>query len=154
NEAKIFAGGHSIGGAASFIACGQDVRISKGVNLDGYIIEPSLTADLTNYENKALLLIQSDREKYPKNMKAAVEQLRKGNEVRIDQLSTKANLQRVSFELAGHLDFSDLPFLITMPAWGRSLDLVGDRDGRKLLKETAAIAIDFFCEEPATPRNG
>ena len=152
NEAKIFAGGHSIGGAASFIACGQDWRISKGLNLDGYIIEPS---NLTNYENKELLLVHSDREKYPKdkNMKGAVELLRKGDEARIDKLSTKANLQRISFQAAGHLDFSDLPLLITMPTLVRAIGLMGDRNGRKFLKETAAIAIEFFDKEPATPCN-
>jgi len=155
NEAKIFAVGHSIGGAASFIVCGQDGRISKGVNLDGYVVEPSLASDSTNYGNKELLLIHSDREKYPKNknMKGAADLLRAGDEIRIEKLSTKANLQRISFRLAGHLDFSDLPLLVTIPALVRAVGLMGDRDGRKLLKETAAIAIEFFNKEPATPLN-
>ena len=146
NKAKIFAAGHSIGGASSFIACGQDERISKAVNLDGYIIDPSLNDDLTNYQNKELLLVHSDREKYPqdKNMKGAIDLLYAGDEIRIAKLSAQANLQRISLRLVGHFNFSDLPLLITIPALVRSIGLMGDCDGRKLLKETAAIAIEFF----------
>jgi len=155
NEAKIFAGGHSIGGAASFIVCGQDRRISKGLNLDGYVADPSLAGDSTNYDNKELLLIHSDREQYPKNknMRGAVDILCANDEIRIEKLSAKASLQRISFRLAGHLDFSDLPLLITIPALVRATGLIGDRDGRKLLQETAAIAIKFFNSQPPTSRN-
>jgi hypothetical protein len=149
NEAKIFAAGHSIGGSASFVACGQDLRISKGVNFDGYIFDSSLTGDLTNYKNKELLFIHSDREKYPKdkNMKSATALLYKAGEIRIEKLSKEANLQKITFQLAGHFNFSDLPLLITIPALVRSIGLMGDRDGRKFLKETAAIAIEFFNRE-------
>ncbi len=59
NQNKIFAAGHSIGGAASFIACGKDQRISKGVNLDGSFID----AANTNYARKELLKINADRDK-------------------------------------------------------------------------------------------
>jgi dienelactone hydrolase len=149
NKVKIFAAGHSIGGSASFIACGQDRRIAKGVNLDGYIVDPSLTGNSINYKNKELLLVHSDREKYPqdKNMKLGTDLLYAGDEIRIDKLSTKANLQRISFQLAGHFNFSDLPLLITIPALVRSIGLMGDCDGLKLLKETSAIAIEFFNQD-------
>jgi Platelet-activating factor acetylhydrolase, isoform II len=149
NEAKIFAAGYSIGGSSSFVACGQDGRITKGVNLDGYIFDPSLASDSTNYKNKELLFIHSDREKYPKdkNRKRWMDIISAGDEIRIEQLSTKANLQRIAFPLTEHLDFSDLPFLITIPALVRSIGLLGDGDGRKLLKETATIAIEFFNNE-------
>jgi hypothetical protein len=149
NKAKIFAAGHSIGGSASFIACGQDERIAKGVNLDGYILDPSLDGDSINYQNKKLLLIHSDREKYPKDkkMRRWIDLLYAGDEIRIKQLSTQVNLQRIVFPLAGHLNFSDLSCLITIPALVRSIGLMGDGDGRKLLKETATIAIEFFNSE-------
>lgn len=149
NEAKIFAAGYSIGGSSSFIACGQDARITKGVNLDGYIFDPSLAGDSTNYKDKELLFMHSDREQYPKdkNTKRWMDIISAGDEIRIEQLSTKANLQRIAFPLTEHLDFSDLPFLITIPALVRSIGLIGDGDGRKLLKETATIAIEFFNNE-------
>jgi hypothetical protein len=149
NEAKIFAAGYSIGGSSSFIACGQDNRITKGVNLDGYIFDPSLAGDSTNYKNKKLLFIHSDREKYPKdkNRKRWMDIISAGDEIRIENLSTEANLQRIAFQLSEHLDFSDLPLLITIPALGRSIGLMGDGDGHKLLKETATIAIEFFNNE-------
>lgn len=149
NEAKIFAAGYSIGGSSSFIACGQDGRITKGVNLDGYIFDPSLAGDSTNYQNKKLLFIHSDREKYPKdkNTKRWMDIIFTGDGIRIEQLSTRANLQTMAFPLIEHLDFSDLPFLIAIPALVRSIGLIGDGDGRKLLKETATIAIEFFNNE-------
>ncbi len=149
NEARIFAAGHSIGGSASLVACGQDQRIAKGVNLDGYIIDPALTGDSMNYKNKKLLLINSERKKYPKDqsMRRWMNLLYAGDEIRIEQLSTTANLQRIVVPLAGHFNFSDLPFLITIPALVRSIGLMGDGDGRKLLKETATISIEFFNNE-------
>lgn len=149
NEDKIFAAGYSIGGSSSLIACGQDRRITKGVNLDGYIFDPSLASDSTNYKNKKLLFIHSDREKYPKdkNTKRWMDIIFAGDEIRIEQLSTQANLQTISFQLSEHLDFSDLPFLITIPALVRSIGLIGDGDGRKLLKETATITIEFFNDK-------
>jgi Platelet-activating factor acetylhydrolase, isoform II len=149
NEAKIFAVGYSIGGSASFVACGQDGRITKGVNLDGYIFDPSLDGDSINYKNKKLLFIHSDREKYPKdkNRKCWMDIISAGDEIRIENLSTEANLQIIAFQLSEHLDFSDLPLLITIPALVRSSGLIGDCDGRKLLKETATIAIEFFNNE-------
>ncbi len=149
NESKIFAAGYSIGGSSSLIACLQDGRITKSVNLDGYIFDPSLGGSSVNYKSKKLLFIHSDREKYPKdkNTKRWMDIISAGDEIRIEQLSTKANLQRISFPLTEHLDFSDLPLLITIPALIRSIGLIGDGDGRKLLKETATISIDFFNNE-------
>jgi hypothetical protein len=149
NESKIFAAGYSIGGSSSFIACGQDERITKGVNLDGYIFDPSLGGDSINYQNQKLLFIHSDREKYPKdkNSKRWMDIIFAGDEIRLENLSTKANLKRIAFQLAEHLDFSDLPFLVTIPALVRLIGLMGDGDGRKLLKETATITIEFFNNE-------
>ena len=149
-ETKIFAAGHSIGGSASFIACGQDWRISKGVNIDSYInIDPNLISESTNYQNKELLFVRSDRKQYPKNKtrKGVYDLLYAVDEVRIENFSTKANLRKISFAFSSHLDFTDLPFLITIPSFGRAVELMGDRDGRKLLIETAAIAIEFFNQE-------
>jgi hypothetical protein len=149
NEAKIFAAGYSIGGSASFVASGQDRRIAKSVNLDGYIFDPSLDGDSINCQNKKMLFIHSDREKYPKdkNRKRWMDIISAGEEIRIENLSTKVNLQRIAFPLTEHLDFSDLPLLITIPALVRSIGLMGERDELKLLKETSAIAIEFFNRE-------
>jgi dienelactone hydrolase len=57
---RIFAAGHSLGGAASFIACGKDPRISKGIDLDGIFVD--LDIDRADYSNKQLLLVNTDRE--------------------------------------------------------------------------------------------
>ena len=89
---QIFAAGHSIGGAASFIACGIDRRISKGVNFDGYFLDN----DNTNYDLQELLLINSDRDRYPKNkalrIKYEIDLEFAKDKVRIEHLAAKANL--------------------------------------------------------------
>jgi Platelet-activating factor acetylhydrolase, isoform II len=151
DENRIFAAGHSSGGAASFIACGRDRRISKALNLDGGIIDPDI--DSTNYDCKELFLINADRQKYPdKNNRAEFDALFAKDELRVEKLAAKANLQQIQLKLAHHLNFTDLPLFI-MPAFGRVIGFMGDVDGRKMLAKTSAIAIEFFNEEPATPRN-
>jgi predicted dienelactone hydrolase len=75
NISKIFAAGHSIGGAASFVACGHDRRISKAVDLDGVFVD--LEMENADYTRKKLLSINSDREKYkPKDKKACINMMR------------------------------------------------------------------------------
>ncbi len=144
NPDKIFTIGHSIGGAASFIACGQDRRISKAINLDGSV------ADTGNvdYAGKALLLINSDREKFkPKGRKLQIEfdKFIIKDKINIDKLSMKANLKKLSFRLTTHYDFTDLPILIR-PIIGRKIGLLGEVNGLKLLREILAAMLDFINE--------
>jgi len=146
NTSKIFAAGHSIGGSASFVACGMDRRISKGINFDGYFFDN----DNTNYLHKELLLINADRDRYPKNKtlrsKYECDLAFAKDKVRIEHLSKKSNLKQLVFQFTDHLNFWDLP-LIVRPTFGKAIGFIGDRDGRKLLTETAAIAIEFFNQE-------
>jgi hypothetical protein len=103
NIDKIFAAGHFIGVAASFIACGKDKRIARGVNLDGAFYD----AIDTDYTGKKLLLIYSDRDCYRLKNKAArlqFDPIVDGDNLRIEQLSKKANLQKLTFDLANHLN--------------------------------------------------
>jgi Platelet-activating factor acetylhydrolase, isoform II len=143
NTSKIFAAGHSVGGSSSFVAYGMDRRISKGINFDGYFFDN----DNTNYLHKELLLINADRDRYPKNKtlrsKYECDLAFAKDKVRIEHLSKKSNLKQLVFQLTDHLNFCDLP-LIVRPTFGKAIGFIGDRDGRKLLTETAAIAINFF----------
>ncbi len=61
NANKIFTAGRSAGGAASFVACGQDRRILKAVDLDGIFID--LGIENAAYTGKKLLSINNDRER-------------------------------------------------------------------------------------------
>lgn len=142
DEERIFAAGHSSGGAASFIACGRDRRISKAVNLDGNIIDPAI--DSTNYEGKELYLINADRQKYPESKSSdGHDELFAKDELRVEHLAAKAKLQQISFELAHHMNFTDLSLIIS-PAFGGKMVFGGEIDGLKLLTQTSAIAIEFF----------
>jgi alpha-beta hydrolase superfamily lysophospholipase len=144
NPDKIFAIGHSIGGAASFIACGQDRRISKAINLDGAVAD----AGNVDYTGKALLLINSDREKFkPKGRKIQIEfdAFLVKDKINVEKLSTKANLKELLFRLTTHYDFADLSILIR-PAIGKKIGLLGEVNGLKLLRETSAIMLDFLDE--------
>jgi dienelactone hydrolase len=141
---RIFTAGHSIGGAASFVACGKDRRISKGIDLDGTFID--LEFDSANYTNKKLLLIQSDREKYKPKDKKMLEQYNAitGNErMWIDRLSAKANLEKLVFESTNHVSFTDLSIFIN-PTIGKKLGLLGDIDGFRVLSKTSTTMINFF----------
>lgn len=62
DPSRIFTVGHSLGGAASFVACGKDKRIAKGVELDSIFID--LDYKNANYTDKELLIIYADRERY------------------------------------------------------------------------------------------
>jgi cephalosporin-C deacetylase-like acetyl esterase len=142
NGHQVFAAGHSAGGAASFIACGQDQRITKGVNLDGYFVD----VPGTNYDHKELLLIQADRDRYrPKNKKtrARYDLFAAKDQVRIEKLAAQANLQQLMIPYTKHFDFSDLPVLL-LPTFSRTLGLSGAADGLELSQTTARTMIDFF----------
>ncbi len=144
NVHQVFAAGHSAGGAASFIACGQDSRITKGVNLDGYFVD----VPGTNYDHKKLLLINADRDKYrPKNKKnrARYDLFASKDRVRIEKLAAKANLQQLVIPSTKHFDFSDLPILLR-PAFSQTLGLSGEAEGLELLSKTSAIMLDFFSK--------
>ena len=146
NNSKIFAAGHSAGGAASFVACGQDRRISKAVNLDGAFID--LGMENAKYTGKKLLSINSDREKYkPKDRKSLSQYNAIGaiDKLWMDKLATQANLQQQIIPLATHYSFTDLSILIN-PRIGRKLGLLGQSNGLSILTETSKIMIDFFNE--------
>ena len=140
---KIYTAGHSVGGSASFIACGIDRRISKAINFDGYFFD----SDDTNYSNKELLLITGDRDRYPKSRalrhKYQMDLTFTKDRTRVEQLSAKANLKQQVCRSADHFNFSDIS-LIIKPAFGKATGFIGDVDGRKLLSETATIAIEFL----------
>jgi dienelactone hydrolase len=142
NTDKIFAAGHSLGGAASFIVCGKDKRIARGVNLDGAFYD----AIDTDYTGKKLLLIYSDRDRYrPKNKadRLQFDTIVDGDKLRIEKLSAKANLQKLTFDLANHLNFSDIS-LIIQPSFAKVIGLIGKTDGLQLLLKTSTAIIDFF----------
>lgn len=145
NVNKIFAAGHSIGGAASFIACGKDKRIFKGVNLDGRFIN----AVDTNYAGKELLKITADRDKYkPKNKTARsrYDSFITKDKIQIENLSVKANLHKLSFEDANHFNFTDLSIIIK-PIFAKMIGLVGKTNGLNLLSKTSTIMIDFLNKQ-------
>jgi dienelactone hydrolase len=141
---RIYAAGHSIGGAASFIACGKDRRISKGIDLDGAFVD--LEFDSADYTGKDLLLIHADREKYKPKDKKILEQyhaIAAKDRIWIDRLSTKTNLEKMVFKSANHTSFTDISMFVN-PTIGRRLGLVGDIDGFRVLSETSVMMMDFF----------
>jgi dienelactone hydrolase len=141
---RIFAAGHSIGGAASFVACGKDRRINKGVDLDGVFID--LELDSADYMGKELLLINADGEKYKPKDKKMLEQynaITANEKMWIDRLATKANLEKLVFESTNHISFTDLSIFLN-PSIGKKLGLLGDIDGFRVLSETSTIMINFF----------
>jgi dienelactone hydrolase len=141
---RIFAAGHSIGGAASFIACGKDRRINKGVDLDGVFID--LELDSADYMGKELLLINADGEKYKPKDKKMLEQynaITANNKMWIDRLATKANLEKLVFESTNHISFTDLSIFLNPPI-GKKLGLLGDIDGFRVLSETSTTMMNFF----------
>jgi len=142
NPNKIFAAGHSIGGAASFVACGKDKRIAKGANLDGIFIDPANT----NYANKELLLISSNLVKYsPKdaNTRTRIETIVAKDKIQREQLAVKANLHQCSFPSASHFNFMDLPLIIRFTL-GIKIGLFGNVNGLELLSKTSAEMMNFF----------
>ncbi len=141
---RMFAAGHSIGGAASFVACGKDRRINKGVDLDGVFID--LELDSADYTGKKLLLINADREKYKPKDKKSLEQytaITANDGMWIDRLSTKANLERLVYESTNHNNFTDLSIFFN-PSIGKKLGLLGDVNGLEVLSKTSIIMMNFF----------
>jgi hypothetical protein len=147
NASKIFAAGHSIGGGASFVACGQDRRILKAVDLDGVFTD--LGFENAEYTGKRLLSINADRERHkPKNKK----KLRQYDLIIaidkswMDKLAAKADLQQQIVELTTHYSFTDLSLLIN-PVIGRKIGLLDRSDGLSILSETSKTMINFFNED-------
>ncbi|WP_310483555.1 hypothetical protein [Chamaesiphon sp. VAR_48_metabat_403] len=144
NPSRIFAAGHSIGGAASFVACGQDRRISKAVDLDGAFVD--LDIENANYIGKKLLSINADREQYKPKDKKSLRQydaIITIDKLWMDKLDNKANLQKQIIESTTHYSFTDLSILIN-PAIGRKIGLLGRSDGLSILSRTSKTIIDFF----------
>jgi pimeloyl-ACP methyl ester carboxylesterase len=144
NRNKVFAAGHSIGGAASFVACGKDDQISKGVNLDGIFIDPANT----NYPSKELLLISSNWGKYSpkdKSSRSRIDTIVAKDQIQREKLAVKANLHQRSFESASHFNFMDLP-LIIRSSIGKKIGLFGNINGLELLSKTSAEMMNFFNE--------
>ncbi len=147
NVSKIFAAGHSAGGSASFVACGQDQRISKAVDLDGVFID--LGFENADYTGKRFLSINADRERHkPKDQK----RLRQYNPIIaidkfwMDKLAIRADLQQQTVELTTHYSFTDLSLLIN-PAIGRKMGLLDQSDGLSILSETSKTMMNFFNED-------
>jgi Platelet-activating factor acetylhydrolase, isoform II len=138
---RIFAAGHSVGGAASFVVCGKDSRIAKGINLDGIFVN---TVGM-NYEAKELLLISSDREKSrPKdNTQKRYDLIMSKDKIQREQLSLKTNLEQTSLLETDHFDFTDL-LLIIRPNIGKRIGFVGKMGGLKCLLETSRDMMKFF----------
>jgi dienelactone hydrolase len=146
NTSKIFAAGHSAGGAASFVACGQDRRILKAVDLDGAFVD--LEIENADYTGKKLLSVNADREKYKPKAKKSLHQydaIITIDKLWMDKLAAKANLQQQIIESTTHYSFTDLSILIN-PRIGRKLGLLGRSDGLSILSETSKTMIDFFNE--------
>jgi predicted dienelactone hydrolase len=146
DSSRIFAAGHSAGGSASFVACGRDRRISRGIDLDGTYVD--LDLEIADYAGKKLLLIHSDREKYKPKNKVGIHQYNAMiaiDEQWTDKLGIKANLQKTLFESTTHSGFTDLSILIN-PAIGKKIGLLGQSDGLTVLKESARVMINFLNE--------
>jgi Platelet-activating factor acetylhydrolase, isoform II len=144
NTSKIFAAGHSAGGAASFVACGQDRRILKAVDLDGAFVD--LGIENADYTGKKLLSVNADREKYKPKHKKSLRQydaIIAIDKLWMDKLAARANLQQQIIESTTHYSFTDLSILIN-PAIGQKIGLLGRSDGLSILAETSKLMIDFF----------
>jgi pimeloyl-ACP methyl ester carboxylesterase len=142
---RIFAVGHSTGGSASFLACGTDSRIAKGVNLDGFLYMDRI--DITG-TGKEFLLMLSDRDKYapqgnkPQNI---FDVLMARDKIRIDRLARYSNVRQELLKSARHISFMDLP-LIVHPISSKYMGLFGEGDRLDLLLKTSTRMMDFFEE--------
>jgi dienelactone hydrolase len=146
DPSRIFAAGHSLGGAASFVACGKDARIAKGVELDSILID--LEHENANYSDKELLVIYADRERYKlaeknKNNRRLYDANFAIDKKWMDILATKTDVQKLTIDRTTHSSFTDLGILIN-PAIGRKIGLLGQADELSILAETSKIMIDFF----------
>lgn len=140
---RIFAFGHSIGGTASFLVCGQDKRLSKCANLDGRLVR---FTDVT-YPDKKLMLLEADANPTDAEIEKwgisrdDFEALMSEHEKAMQILCTQANCQRLTFKQAKHLNFTDVP-LVFKPS--KIMGLVGETDSFELLSSTSIKLIDFF----------
>jgi dienelactone hydrolase len=143
---RIFAAGHSSGGAASFLACGTDPRITKSVNLDGFLYMDEI--DIDGME-KEFLLILSNRDQYAlqsSKSQTSFDVVMAKDKTRIDRFLDHANARKHLLRSASHLSFTDLP-LILNPMLSKRLGLFGEGDGLDLLSRTSAMMIDFLGEK-------
>ncbi len=143
---RIFAAGHSLGGAASFVACGKDARIKKGVELDSIFID--LDHENANYTDKKLLVIYADRERYKLAEKNTNNRRLYDANFAIDKkwmdiLATKTDVRKLTIDRTTHSSFTDLGILIN-PAIGKKIGFLGQADGLDILLETSRIMVDFF----------
>jgi dienelactone hydrolase len=146
NTSKIFAAGHSIGGSASFAACGQDRRISKSANFDGFFYMEEIDLSCTD---KEFLLIQPDRPKSRSNDKKSQNEfslLMAKDSRRITELANNQNFHHLLFPAVTHMSFMDLPLVIN-PTFGKTMSLFGKADGLDLLQRTARVTMDFFNKQ-------
>jgi dienelactone hydrolase len=140
---KIFAAGHSSGGSASFLTCGTDSRISKSVNLDGFLYMDQIDIAGTG---KEFLLMLSDRDKYssrgnkPQN---SFDVVMAKDKIRIDRFARHANVHKHLLQSANHFNFMDLP-LILNPVFSKCIGLFGEVDRLDLLLKTSAKMIGFL----------
>ena len=143
DSTRIFAAGHSLGGSASFAACGKDPRISKSVNLDGffYIDEISMSC----MEKDFLLILPDRNKKITKAIKSQskYDLMMAKDKERIEKLSGNTNFNVLLLQSASHVSFSDMPLIIN-PVFSRTISLFGGTDGRELLSRTSMMMIDFF----------
>ena len=143
---RIFAAGHSSGGAASFLACGTDPRITKSVNLDGFLYMDGI--DINGME-KEFLLILSNRDKYAlqsSQSRNSFDVVMAKDKTRIDRFVDHANARKYLLHSASHLSFTDLP-LILNPVLSKRSGLFGEGNSLDLLSKTSAMMIDFFNKE-------
>ncbi len=146
NTSKIFAAGHSIGGSASFVACGQDRRILKSVNFDGFFYMEEIDLSCAD---KEFLLIQPDRyqsRSKQKKYQTEYDLLMAKDNLRITQLLDSPNFHHLLLPSVTHLSFVDLPLVIN-PRLSKSISLFGKADGLELLLQTSKITIDFFNKQ-------
>jgi dienelactone hydrolase len=146
NTNKIFAAGHSIGGSASFAACGQDRRISKSVNFDGFFFMEEI--DLSCLD-KEFLLIQPDRRKSKAKDKKSQDEfslMMAKDSLRITELADSPNFHHLLFPSVTHGSFFDLPLIIN-PIFSKTMSLFGKADPLDLLLKTARVTMDFFNKQ-------
>jgi predicted dienelactone hydrolase len=146
NPSNVFAVGHSLGGAASFVACGKDARIEKGVELDSIFID--LDHENANYIDKELLVIYADRDRYKlaeknKNNRRLYDANFAIDKKWMDILAAKTEVRKLTIDQTTHSSLTDLGILIN-PVIGQKIGLLGQADGLSILSKTSKIMIDFF----------
>ena len=147
DTSQIFAAGHSVGGSASFAACGQDLRISKSVNFDGFFFMEEVDLSCLDRE---FLLIQPDRRQSKSNDKKSQNEfslLMAKDNLRITELASSSNFHHLLFPSVTHMNFMDFPLVIN-PTFSKTMSLFGKADGLDLLLETARVTMNFFNKQP------